>query len=126
MIFDSESVNETAKELSLTPAEVERALKIHAAYARHSKRLSNRRRMERERFLREKALAAEKLAYPGRCFCIEDGLETKHDYKSDQVVRYVTRKQLSYLGAWSGEYYDDPVYRCSTCGKEWRITYAIA
>ena len=126
MIFDSESVYDTAEELNLTSAEVERALKIHAAYARHSKRLSNRRKLERQRFLKKKMLAAEKLHNPERCFCIEDGISVERDANSDEVIRCETRKFFTIVGIWTGTYENYPIYRCKNCGKEWEMRYAIA
>jgi hypothetical protein len=125
MTFDSESINDTAKELSLSPAEVERALKVAKAYSKHHQRNKARRIAEREKMLRDRALEELKLAHPERCFCVEEGIDVEHGYDSE-VIRYVTRKSFSYIGVWTGEYYDDPVYRCSNCGKEWRMTFAVA
>ena len=117
MTFDTESVGDTAEELNLTPADIERALKISQAYDKHHKRNKTRRNIEREKLLREKHLAEQKLAHPDQCFCYDDGIIVERMFDLDGILRTERWKDIDYFGQWRGAYYDMPVYRCSYCGK---------
>jgi hypothetical protein len=116
----------TAQELGITVAEVEWAVKISVVHRKHRKQLRERQRMANAEALNKHELAEAKAKYPNQCFCIEEGLDPKHDWNSDKLIRYDKKRRYTYLGFSTEEFYDDPIYTCSTCGKEWRIRIAIA
>ncbi len=117
----------TAKEFGISIDDVKHALKISAAHHKHSQKLREQRRLANEEALNRRQLEEAKAASPNRCFCHEEGLEVEHDWKNDLVIRHEKMRSFYPLSFTpNGQYYDDPVYQCSRCGKEWRIQVAMA
>lgn len=117
----------TAQELGITMAEVERAVKISTVHRKHRKQLRERRRQANVEALNRHQLAEAKAKYPDQCFCIEEGFDPKHDWNTDPIIRYQeTKCYHPFTAIPTGEYYDDARYKCSRCGKEWRIVVAMA
>jgi hypothetical protein len=116
-----------AQELGITRAEVERAVKVYTVYRKHRNRLKEMRYLAGVEALNRKQLAEAKIKYPDKCFCIEEGIDVKRDWKNDKIVRYEKVPEFfpfSYTK--TGRLNDDPVYVCSNCSKEYRVVVAMA
>ncbi len=117
----------TAKELGLSTEVVERAVRISVVHRKHRKQLRERRRIANAEALNRREIEEAKIREPNRCFCHEEGLEVEHDWKNDLVIRHEKMRSFYPLSFTpNGQYYDDPIYQCSRCGKEWRIQVAMA
>lgn len=124
MTFDEDAITQAAAELNLTPDEVKAALEVWQAYRKYQKQNKQQRKQQHIRLLDQKRLEEEKRRHPERCFCLEEGIEVKRDPEQDNILRYVTR-YYKYDFEQKNPY-QEPVYACSRCGKEYVIVVAIA
>ena len=115
-----------AQELGITAEEVERAVRISTVHRKHRKNLREQRRLANVKALNRHELEENKAKYPNQCFCVEEGLIVTRDWHRDRIIRSEKVQSYSILGMPTEQWYDDPVYACSNCGKEYRIQVAMA
>lgn len=126
MITNDEVISQVLTDIpGLTREEVIKALEIAKSYDRHYSRFKFARRQERQVFLAKRELEKQKAAHPERCFCIEDGLEVEHDLDTIKVLRVEKRPYYAYPTMERIGDYDEPIYECPRCGKEWQVPAAV-
>lgn len=124
--MDTEIKERTAQDLNCSIEDVERAIRIYKTYSKFKGQEKQKRKREKERSTEVFVLQQLKDAHPEQCFCDEDGIEVERSRDTDEIIRYEERYRRSIVGELVGPTYQEPIYRCPHCGKEYIYKIAIA
>ena len=121
---DNEALKLTSEKLNVSEKAILEAIRIESAYGKIHQGLKDRRKAERHQRETQIALEKEKQERPDLCFCEEEGFTVKRQYEEDGIIEYFTTH---------GKYdfyhehpYQEPLYRCSRCGKKYMRLIAMA
>lgn len=114
----------TIEQLGCSIDDIEKAKKLIDAYEKNVQRVKNDARLKRKQVEYRAWLDHEKELHPDRCYCPEEGVGVERKWEGDGIVEYVTT--YSYYDYQKQNPYQDPVYRCSNCGKKYRQIVGIA
>lgn len=123
-MFNHSAVTETAKKLSLTEAEVEVALKVEREYRRVEQSIKAKDSEKRRQNAKQKAIEEAEQEHPAWCFCEDKGIKVERKHEADGIVRYYTA-----YGPFDFHHsnpFQEAVYCCSNCGKEYIDAPAMA
>ena len=123
-MLDSEALKLTSEQLSVSEETILEALKIESAYRKIHQSLKDKRKAERQKVIAKWHVEKTKEEMPDWCFCEEEGFAVKRLFEEDGILEHIT--MYSHSDFYKEHPYQDPIYRCSRCGKKYMELVAMA
>lgn len=122
MFIEDEAIKGVVAISHLTEDEIKKAIEIYYIYQRQLQSLKDKRQMFHQQALKEYEIIKKEQERPNQCFCREKGLNIIHNPDKDELICYITMRD------WRNPTnpYEEPIYKCSNCGKQYMISVGIA